>query len=103
MQSRSSNWAAEAGDCVDPKTVNLSPGPCEPPLRPVADGFSDPGLYAKMIDAFSMRNWQYSGQSGHDHFFDAFGKYWQASKAQPTRCWPKPPRAPLRSTRSIRS
>jgi adenosine deaminase len=69
------NWAAAAGDCVDPKTVNLSPGPCEPPLRAVADGFSDPGLYAKMIDAFSMRNWQYSGQSGHDHFFDAFGKY----------------------------
>jgi adenosine deaminase len=73
-------WAAEAGDCVDPGTLNLSPGPCQPPLRPVADGFSDPGLYAKMIDAFSMRNWQYSGQSGHDHFFDAFGKYWQATQ-----------------------
>ncbi len=69
------NWAAAAGDCVDPKTVNLSPGPCEPPLRPVNDGFSDPGLYASMIDAFSMRNWQYSGQSGHDHFFDTFGKF----------------------------
>jgi hypothetical protein len=73
-------WAAEAGDCVDPGTLNLSPGPCQPPLRPVGDGFSDPGLYAKMIDAFSMRNWQYSGQSGHDHFFDAFGKYWQATQ-----------------------
>jgi adenosine deaminase len=72
------NWAAAAGDCVDPKTVNLSPGPCEPPLLPVADGFSDPSLYATMIDAFSMRNWQYSGQSGHDHFFDTFGKFGQA-------------------------
>jgi len=73
-------WAAEAGDCVDTATVNLSPGPCKAPLRPVADGFNDPALYAKMIDAFSMRNWQYSGQSGHDHFFDAFGKYWQATQ-----------------------
>ena len=73
-------WAAGAGDCVDPKTVNLSPGPCQTPLRPVSDGFSDPALYARMIDAFSMRNWQYSGQSGHDHFFDTFGKYWQATR-----------------------
>ncbi len=73
-------WAAEAGDCVDPTSFSLSPGPCQPPLRPVADGFADPGLYGKMIDAFSMRNWQYSGQSGHDHFFDAFGKYFQATQ-----------------------
>ncbi len=74
------NWAAAAGDCVDPKTVSLSPGPCYPPLRPASDGFSDPGLYAGMIDAFSMRNWQYSGQSGHDHFFDTFGKFAFAEK-----------------------
>jgi adenosine deaminase len=73
-------WAAEAGDCVDPKTLDLSAGPCNPPLLPVGNGFSDPTLYGHMIDAFSMRNWQYSGQSGHDHFFDAFGKYWQATQ-----------------------
>ena len=71
-------WAAEAGDCVDSKTTTLSPGPCAPPLRPVSDAFADQALYNQMIDAFSMRNWQYSGQSGHDHFFDTFGKYWQA-------------------------
>ncbi len=47
---------------------------------PSSDGFSDPGLYATMIDAFSMRNWQYSGQSGHDHFFDTFGKYCHATQ-----------------------
>ena len=73
-------WAAEAGDCVDPKSFDLSAGPCQPPLRPVKQGFSDPALYAGMIDAFSMRNWQYSGQSGHDHFFDTFGKFWQATQ-----------------------
>lgn len=73
-------WAAEAGDCVDPKSSDLSAGPCQPPLLPVSDGFSDPALYARMIDSFSMRNWQYSGESGHDHFFDTFGKYWQATQ-----------------------
>jgi len=32
-----------------------------------------------MIDAWSMRNWQLSGQSGHDHFFDAFGRFGSAT------------------------
>ncbi|HEY1732184.1 MAG TPA: adenosine deaminase [Terriglobales bacterium] len=73
-------WAAAAEDCVDPKNLDLSPGPCQPPLRPAGDGFSDPALYARMIDAFSMRNWQYSGESGHDHFFDTFGKFALAEK-----------------------
>ena len=26
-----------------------------------------------------MRNWQLSGQSGHDHFFDTFGKFGPAT------------------------
>lgn len=73
-------WAAQAGDCVDPRSMELAPGPCTAPLRAVSGAFADPGLYAKMIDGFSMRNWQYSGHSGHDHFFDAFGKYWQATQ-----------------------
>lgn len=75
-------WAAEAGDCVDPRAMDLTPGPgpCTAPLRSASEAFNDPALYAKMIDAFSMRNWQYSGQSGHDHFFDTFGKYGQATQ-----------------------
>jgi hypothetical protein len=32
-----------------------------------------------MVDAWSMRNWQLSEQSGHDHFFDAFGRFGPAS------------------------
>ena len=46
----------------------------------MSEAFGDPTLYGNMIDAFSMRYWQYSGQSGHDHFFDTFGKYWQATQ-----------------------
>jgi hypothetical protein len=74
------NWAAEAGACVDSKTVDLTPGPCQAPLRPVSEAFADPALYARMIDGFSMRNWEHAGQSGHDHFFETFGKYAQATQ-----------------------
>lgn len=28
-----------------------------------------------MVDAYSMRKWELSGQSGHDHFFDTFDKF----------------------------
>lgn len=75
-------WAADAGDCVDPSTMSLTqrPAPCAPTLRAASEAFSDPALYGKMIDSFSMRNWHYSGQSGHDHFFDTFGKFWQATQ-----------------------
>jgi hypothetical protein len=73
-------WAAEAQDCVDPKTTTLTAGPCTPPRRPAGEALADPALYNQMIDAFSMRNWKYSGQSGHDHFFDTFGKFSQATQ-----------------------
>ncbi len=71
--------AAKHGDCVDPKTFTIVAGPCTTPAVPVSIALSDPALYAHMIDALSMRNWQLSGQSGHDHFFDAFGKFAQAT------------------------
>ncbi len=32
-----------------------------------------------MIDAYSMRSWELSGQSGHDHFFDSFDKFGAAT------------------------
>ena len=72
-------WASEQGDCVCPKTLSFSAPPCNAPAVPVANAFADTELYATIIDAISMRNWQYSGQSGHDHFFAVFGKYAQAT------------------------
>ena len=72
--------AAKHGDCVDPKSFSILAGPCTAPAVPASIALSDPNLYAHMIDALSMRNWQLSGQSGHDHFFDAFGKYAQATE-----------------------
>jgi adenosine deaminase len=72
-------WASDAKDCVDPKALYIAAGPCTAPQVPVSDALANPALYASMIDAFSMRNWQLSGQSGHDHFFDTFGKFGQAT------------------------
>jgi len=72
-------WASDEGDCVDPKTPYFSAAPCSAPKVPVANAFADPRLYGNIIDALSMRNWQFSGQSGHDHFFDVFGRYAQAT------------------------
>jgi len=74
-------WAAEKGLCINTMTMFLavpaSPSKCDPPQTPVNTANSV--LYRQMIDAWSMRNWQLSGQSGHDHFFDAFGRFGPAT------------------------
>ena len=69
-------WAAEDGSCVT-SSMTLTPPPCRggSDSQPAANALSNQSLYNQMVDAFSMRNWQYSGQSGHDHFFAAFDKY----------------------------
>src|SRR5271166_6078313 len=72
-------WASDEGDCVDPKTLYFSAAPCSAPTVPVASALANPGLYGNIVDALSMRNWQFSGQSGHDHFFDVFGRYAQTT------------------------
>lgn len=71
------DWAIAGDACVDPKTLYLSAPPCglEKSTVPAKNALLDPVLYRSMVDAFSMRNWQLSGQSGHDHFFDSFDKF----------------------------
>jgi adenosine deaminase len=69
------DWAAANGSCVDPATFALSAPPCGDPTLPASTAYGSPVLYREMVDAFSMRNWKLSGQSGHDHFFDTFGKF----------------------------
>jgi adenosine deaminase len=72
-------WASAEGECVDPHILSFSAPPCNAPAAPVANAFADTQLYGNIVDAISMRNWQYSGQSGHDHFFAVFGRYVQAT------------------------
>jgi adenosine deaminase len=77
-------WATERELCVDEKTLKLSKPfgesgaetQCPGGVRLKQDlAANDQALYARMIDSWSMRNWELSGKSGHDQFFDSFGKF----------------------------
>src|SRR5436853_5209871 len=77
-------WASDSGLCINTTTMALLPPPktgCDPKSgQPAAStALANSTLYGQMIDAWSMRNWQLSGQSGHDHFFDTFGKFGPAT------------------------
>ncbi|HEX6649035.1 MAG TPA: hypothetical protein VF075_05835, partial [Pyrinomonadaceae bacterium] len=76
-------WAAEVGLCVNNRTMGLavpaSPSKCDADQTPANTALTNSVLYRQMVDAWSMRNWQLSGQSGHDHFFDAFGLFGPAT------------------------
>lgn len=61
--------------CIHPRTFVASKPPCTSVQVPLAKSSEDPVLYRNIVDNWSMRNWQYSGQSGADHFFDAFWKF----------------------------
>lgn len=72
-----------------PPSAQATPAPvnCAPPaVRPVSDiakenmDSRDIPLYRAMVDAWSMRNWQMSGQNGHDKFFDTFDKFGAATE-----------------------
>lgn len=79
-------WAAERKLCVDEKTLVLYKAPdgtsstaskCPKGQVGLKQDLAsnDPVLYRRMIDSWSMRNWELSGKSGHDQFFDSFGKF----------------------------
>lgn len=76
-------WAAEKGLCVNNQTMALSvpaaPSKCDSGQSAASTALTNSVLYRQMVDAWSMRNWQLSGQSGHDHFFDAFGRFGAAT------------------------
>lgn len=81
------DWAARKELCVNEVTMTLSApstSPCDPLARQwaVSTALSNPVLYRRLIDAWSMRYWQYSGQNPHDQFFDSFGKFGTATWGQ---------------------
>jgi len=79
--------AAEDGLCVDPialaftkpvaQTRSIPPQPVCGEGRVRADSVTkDQHLYDQLIDSFSMRTFiPVSGKSGHDQFFDTFGRF----------------------------
>jgi adenosine deaminase len=77
------DFAVSDNLCVDRTTSRLIAPPCDtcdkyaakPPIR---CAYADHVLYNQIIDAWSMRNWRPGDESGHDHFFAAFDKFFLA-------------------------
>jgi hypothetical protein len=67
-------FAADSGLCLDRQSLVLTQPPCQPNQAEAKQALSDPELYRNAIDAWSMRGTK-PGTEGHDHFFDAFGKF----------------------------
>src|SRR5947207_3464500 len=80
-------WSAEKGLCVDAKSLVVLSAPCDESKgqQPIANALNNRLLYRQLIDAWSMRNWQYAGKSGHDQFFDTFGRFGVATYDQTGR------------------
>src|SRR5262249_23576354 len=78
-------FAANDGLCVDRPSLTLVAAPCDETRNQVsaARALQDAILYRELIGAFSMRDFTPGAQAGHDHFFDAFGKFRLASRAHP--------------------
>ncbi len=69
-------WAAEDGACASRVELRLLPGPCAsgPDTLPAAAALADGALYAALVDAMSMRNWNAARINGHDQFFATFAR-----------------------------
>lgn len=70
-------FAADDGLCVDQPTLTFTQPPCDESKSQVtaSRALQDAVLYRNLIDAMSMRDFRPAAQSGHDHFFDTFGRF----------------------------
>ncbi|MFF0434360.1 adenosine deaminase [Streptomyces sp. NPDC004327] len=66
--------AAEDGLCVDTTTMTAVVPPCGPGTRPAADARTDRAFRDAIVREWSMQDFP-ADTSGHDHFFDTFGKF----------------------------
>jgi adenosine deaminase len=84
-------WAADKGLCVNNQTMTLTMPPtssaCDPKLNQISANaaLTNSVLFQQLVDAWSMRNWQLSGETGHDHFFNTFGRFGTATWDQTGR------------------
>ena len=70
-------FAADDGLCVDRPALTFTQPPCDESKNQVnaTRALQDAVLYRDLIDAMSMRDFKPAAQSGHDHFFDTFGRF----------------------------
>jgi adenosine deaminase len=76
-------YAADDGMCLDSVklTITQCPTAASTSIVPAATVFQPySSLYGEMLDALSMRQFRSGVESGHDHFFNTFGKFSAVSK-----------------------
>jgi adenosine deaminase len=75
------DYAVSDSLCVDRTTSILIAPPCDDSCEKytrkpaIRCAYGDHALYNSIVDAWSMRNWEPGGESGHDHFFATFDKF----------------------------
>lgn len=69
-------WAAEDGLCVHTRRLAVLNQSCAPSdsMLPASSIPDTSALYARVVDAMSMRNWDSTRISGHDQFFSTFAR-----------------------------
>lgn len=75
-------WAADQGLCINQTNMSFATCDQSPNQVPAQSALTNGVLYRDLLYSMSMLNWQLSGQSGHDHFFDAFAKFGAVSGTQ---------------------
>jgi adenosine deaminase len=65
--------------CLDEATLTLTENPNCPAKDRLQNVLKNPVTVNKIIDAWSMRHFHPGKESGHDHFFETFGKYFIVS------------------------
>ncbi|HRI64008.1 MAG TPA: hypothetical protein PK156_07210 [Polyangium sp.] len=68
-------WGAADGACFNQMTGFASAGPCAMGTVPMSDALTNQALYDAMLQAWSMEGFTGTLLEGHQHFFDAFGKF----------------------------
>lgn len=74
--------AADDGLCIEEKSMTAVQGPCGSGTRPAADARGDKAFHDALVRAWSMEDFP-RGESGHDHFFAAFGKFGEVTWRHP--------------------
>jgi adenosine deaminase len=66
--------AGDDGLCINTSTLTALPPPCGAGTRPATGARTDTAFRDAIVRAWSMQDFP-ADQSGHDHFFDTFGKF----------------------------